>query len=176
MSNPNRRQSFRASLSQVRNATLFCGRRPIDVQVVDESSGGFSVTADAAASIEIESEVELRFHDGDAWMVQVKHLESRGVRICVGLQRLRHVSTRGKLCRKASHANQSASIGAFGIVLAVMLGYLLGANGIRLLSTGDEANEPANLRAAAAQLGSPGDGGQLTAPPHFPQPKLPIRQ
>ncbi len=128
MSETNRRTSFRAVRSEVRRGTLRCGRDRLDVQILDESAGGFSICAEESLGLSEESEAELRIDNGDVWLVRIKHFEPRGLLIRIGLERV-ELMTRGRLGSRSAHsATNKRRIGAATIVVATLVGYLVGTN------------------------------------------------
>lgn len=125
MSETNRRMSFRATRSEARHGTLRCGRDRLDVQILDESAGGFSVCADESLGLSVESDAELWIDNGDVWRVQIKHLEPRGILIRIGLERV-ELMARGRL--ESRSVRGKTGIGAATIVVATLIGYLVGSN------------------------------------------------
>lgn len=147
MSETNRRTSFRAARSEVRQGTLRCGRDRRDVQILDESAGGFSICADDSLGLSEESEAELRIDNGDVWLVRIKHFEPRGLLIRIGLERV-ELMTRGRLGGgSVLSATSKTRIGATTIVAATLIGYLVGTNLPHALGTwfdrsSSETSEP----------------------------------
>lgn len=125
MSDTNRRTSFRAMRSEVHQGTLCCGRDRLTVRILDESAGGFSVCAEESSGLAVDSEAELWIDNGDLWRVRIKHLEPRGIFIRIGLERVEHLA-RGSLGSRS--AQSKARIGAATIVVATLIGYLVGTN------------------------------------------------
>lgn len=125
MSETNRRTSFRAVRSEVRQGTLRCGRDRLTVRILDESAGGFSVCAEEALGLSADSEAELWIDNGDVWRVRIKHLEPRGFLIRIGLERIEHMA-RGSLGGRSVHSK--SRIGAATIVVATLIGNLIGTN------------------------------------------------
>ena len=90
-----RRNTFRASSSCDREATLSVGRQSLRVQIADESSGGLCVSAIDTPGVAIGSTAHLVTDDGDRLYVQVVHQENVGLAVRIGLKRLEpdvHVS------------------------------------------------------------------------------------
>ena len=132
MSETNRRTSFRAVRSEVRQGTLCCGRDRLTVRILDESAGGFSVCAEESLGLSEESEAELWIDNGDVWRVRIKHLEPRGILIRIGLERVEHLA-RGSLGSRS--AQSKTRIGATTIVAATLIGCLVGTNLPQALGT-----------------------------------------
>jgi len=85
---PNRRNTFRASSSCDREATLTVGRQSVRVQIADESSGGLCVNAVESPGLATGSTAHLVTDDGDRLHVQVVHQENVGLAVRIGLKRL----------------------------------------------------------------------------------------
>ena len=84
----NRRDTFRATSTGNREATLLVGSHSLRVQIADESSGGLCVNAGSSAGVVDGSTAQLVTDDGDRISVQVVHQENSGLAVRIGLKRI----------------------------------------------------------------------------------------
>jgi hypothetical protein len=83
----NRRKTFRAAVVDALPAMLVWERNALDVEVLNESSGGLSVLADEEPRFPLEAEAELLIEDGRKLRVVIKHYAPQGPQVRIGLQR-----------------------------------------------------------------------------------------
>jgi hypothetical protein len=119
----NRRTTFRAALVDAPAAALVCGRASLDVQLVNESSGGLSVVADIPPSFPLDAEAELHIADGRVLRVLVKNYAPQGEQTRIGLQR-REVPILGRPADPPPHSTSAITYAAV-LLVGLLLGFLV---------------------------------------------------
>lgn len=94
--NSERRGSFRSPVVGSREGTLIVNRSRLRVRLIDESSGGMSVASETMPTFPEGAVGELETDDGDAYRVQIKHIQPRGMCARIGLERLEVLAHGGK--------------------------------------------------------------------------------
>lgn len=124
----NRRSTFRAPIADDRSATLVIGSRRLDVQLIDESAGGFGVAADSGPEFEPDAVGRLEFDDGQTAEVQAVYVETDSGRIHIGLKR---TASFGDFDSRRAARQTNPKILLAGIVIGLVMGFALQWTGLR---------------------------------------------
>jgi hypothetical protein len=88
-SGPERRRYFRSPVVGSREGMLTIGKATLPVRLIEESSGGLSVTCELIPPFGTGAEGELVTDEGDRFHIRVMHVQQRGMVTRIGLERLR---------------------------------------------------------------------------------------
>lgn len=120
---PERRRYFRSPVVGSREGTLTVGNAVLPVRLIDESSGGLSVTCELIPPFGTGAEGELQTDDGDRLHVRVMHVQQRGMVTRIGLERVRVIT---KEEESPVHAFGRRKRNRMQIALFVLIGMIVG--------------------------------------------------
>jgi len=112
----NRRETFRSPLADIREATLWIQRHAVDVQIVDESSGGICVSCREAPKLTPGTEIQLETDDGDWLRLEVVRIQNCEGTFRIGLERT------SLDINKLRRRNQSGSVSPLILLVGITLG------------------------------------------------------
>ncbi|MBL9093258.1 MAG: PilZ domain-containing protein [Planctomycetaceae bacterium] len=125
----NRRETFRSPLADIREATLWIQRHAVDVQIVDESSGGICVSCREAPQLVPGAEIQLETDDGDWLRLEVVRVQNCEGTFRIGLKRTN--LDINKLRRRNPSGSVSPLILLIGITLGLYGGFALSNDALR---------------------------------------------
>lgn len=120
-----RRSNFRSPVVGTREGTLIVNRARLRVRLIDESSGGMSVASETMPTFPEGAIGELETDDGDAFRIQVKHIQQRGMCARIGLARLEVLAHGGKKSVGVGLRRYSST--KLKMAAFVLIGLILGA-------------------------------------------------
>src|SRR5262245_63728790 len=91
-----RRNMYRYPVRDSHNwATVKFGRHSINVILIDESAGGFSIASGPLPGVQVGAQFTLQTTHAGNYQVEVVHLQQHGEEVRLGVRRVRELRSKG---------------------------------------------------------------------------------